>query len=157
MIVERWTCSEVGKMLNPNDPEFWRQPPVMDLNSGAVALSAGQTNKAWRGLVQTNGSSELSVPVVLKWIPNGPKLSIELACAIASSILQLPVPPGMLVLAHPDQLPGLSASAQRKQRLICFGSRLQWPDDTFARLYPDDAHLDYSVQHQGRRAGSSVG
>lgn len=129
-------------MLNPNEPEFWRQPPVMDLNSGAVPITVGQTNKAWRGLVQTSGSTELSVPVVLKWIPTGPKLSIELACAITSSILKLPVPPGMLVLADPDQLPGLPAAGRRmaeaRKRVVCFGSRLQWPDDTFERLNPGD-------------------
>jgi hypothetical protein len=129
-------------MLNPADPEFWRSPPLMELNSGAVTLNAGQTHRVWRGLVQTPGSVELCLPVVIKWLPSGPKLSIELACAIASAMLRLPVPPGMLVLADPEQLPGLPIAAQRAAatagRVLCFGSRLQWPDDTLERLRSDD-------------------
>ena len=121
--------------------------PLVHLVSAGEPLRVGQVHRAWRGMVQTPGSVEMSIPVVLKYLPEQPKLAIELACSLASAVFKLRVPRGMLVLADRTLLPGLPADAlsvNERGEVLCFASALRWPDDTAERaLEGDPAVTDY--------------
>lgn len=115
--------------------------PLARLNSSGLPIRAGQVHKVWRGLVQVEGCMEPSVPVVLKWMSGEIKAPMELACSLVGAEVGLPVPRGVMVLAKRDQLPTLSASAKPlpgTDDFLCYGSALQWPDDSAARLLTDD-------------------
>lgn len=77
--------------------------------------------------------------MAIKWAQKNQVLAAELACSMAAQALKLPVPPGALVLAEKDQLPGLPLRVRGagSDKLLCFGSELQWPDDMHVR--PKDA------------------
>jgi hypothetical protein len=138
-------------MIHGLDLEDTTRPPLARLNSGGVPIVAGQVHKVWRGLVQVPGSMEPGVPVALKWMAGAHKLPIELACALAGSELALAVPRGLVVLATREQLPGLPAGARPvpgTDEYLCFGSQLQWPDDSSARLIGDDAAAEEHTWRQ---------
>jgi hypothetical protein len=137
-------------MIHGLDLDDHTRPPLARLNSSGLPISAKQANKVWRGLVQVEGSMEPAIPVALKWIGGETKLATELGCSLAASVLGLPVPKGLLVLAGRDQLPGLSAAAKPTlggNDVLCFASVYQWPDDTWARLSDDESASEYSFSH----------
>lgn len=123
------------------DLEIWRNPPVYRLLSSGMRLEGNHVNKVWRGLAHPQGGSESGVPMIVKWLPKAVPLATELACALAGQALRLQVPRGALVLADADQLPGLPRRFEGRT-VLCFGSHLQWPDDTIARLIHDDAAVE---------------
>jgi hypothetical protein len=103
--------------------------------SGGLLLPGRHENKVWRGLAQYHNNTEPGVSLCIKWVPRKEVLATELACSLAAQALKLQVPRGSLVLAQRDQLPGLPARATGAMgdKVLCFGSELQWPDDTLAR------------------------
>ena len=117
------------------DLQRWRVPPVMRLLSTGTLLEGNHTNKVWRGLAQAPGSMEPGVPLIVKWASRNEVLAAELACALAARALRLQVPSGVLVLAEKSDLPGLPHRVRGAgtDRVLCFGSELQWPDDSLAR------------------------
>jgi hypothetical protein len=117
------------------DLQRWRMPPVYMMLSGGMILPGTHQNKVWRGLAQLPGNTEPGIALCIKWIKKKEVLATELACALAAQALKLQVPRGMLVIADKDQLPGLPArvSGAATDKVLCFGSELQWPDDTLAR------------------------
>lgn len=130
------------------DLQRWRQPPVFRLLSTGALLSGSHQNKVWRGMAQVPESLEPGKPMIIKWVPKKEVLAAELACSIAAQALKLPVPPGVLVLAQKDELPGLPPRVHGAgtDRLLCFGSELQWPDDTSARPKQADAAEEWVWQ-----------
>jgi hypothetical protein len=117
------------------DLQRWRNPPVYRLLSMGTLLKGNHQNKVWRGIAQTPGSTEPGIPMVIKWVPKNEVLAAELACALAGRALKLQVPPGVLVLAQKSDLPDLPrrVSGAPSDLVVCYGSELQWPDDTVAR------------------------
>jgi len=93
-------------------------------------------------MVQTPGSTEPAISVVLKWMPSRVKVAIELGCSLAAMAFKLDVPRGMLVLADVDALAGLPAAATPLPggRILCYGSVLRWPET--ARPRDGDAAVD---------------
>lgn len=123
------------------DLQRWRVPPVYQMLSGGTALSGLHQNKVWRGLAQVPGNTEPGISLCVKWVRQKEVLATELACALAAQALRLHVPRGLLVIADRDQLAGLPARIETIEdgRVLCFGSELQWPDDTLARPVGRDA------------------
>jgi hypothetical protein len=117
------------------DLQRWRVPPVYQLLSGGTLLPGTHHNKVWRGLAQVPGNTEPGISLCIKWVRQKEVLATELACSLAAQALRLQVPRGVLVIADKDQLPGISArvSGGPTDKVLCFGSELQWPDDTLAR------------------------
>lgn len=117
------------------DLQRWRSPPVLRLLSTGTLLKGNHQNKVWRGMAQLPGSTEPGLPMVIKWVPKNEVLAAELACALAARALKLQVPPGALVLAEKVDLPDLPrrVTGATTDWVICYGSELQWPDDTVAR------------------------
>lgn len=117
------------------DLQRWRETPVMRLLCTGSLLQGNHLNKVWRGMAQRSSSLEPAVPMMVKWVAKKEVLAAELACAAAARALKLPVPGGALVLAEKHDLPGLPAKVRGASTdpVICFGSELQWPDDTLAR------------------------
>lgn len=117
------------------DLQRWREPPIMRMLSTGTLLHGNHTNKVWRSLVQTMNNLEPGMPVMVKFTSKKPVIAAELACALAARALRLQVPNGVLVLAEKDQLPELprSVTGGSKDLVICYGSELQFPDDTVAR------------------------
>ena len=130
------------------DLQRWRAPPVYRLLSPGSLLEGNHQHKVWRGIAQTPGSHEPGMPLVFKWSAKPAVLAAELACALAARALRLQVPVGVLVLAQKDQLPGLPARVRGKETdvVICFGSELQWPDDTLARPTGEEAAAEWTWQ-----------
>lgn len=125
----------------PFDPDDLESLPVVHLMSAGAPIYAGQLNRVWRALVQTPGSVDSALPVVLKFMPSNVKVSIELGCSLASAVIGLPVPRGMVVLANPDELVGLPQQARPlpgRSEVLCYASVLRWPDDTAERALADD-------------------
>lgn len=127
------------------DLQRWRSPPVYQLLSGGAPLPGDHQNKVWRGLAQTPGNTEPGISLCIKWVRQKEALATELACALAAQALRLQVPRGVLVIADKDQLPGLPArvSGTARDKVLCFGSELQWPDDTLARPVGREAVEDW--------------
>ena len=117
------------------DLQRWRVPPVYRMLSGGMVLNGRHQNKVWRGLAQLPNNTEPGVSLCIKWIRQKEALATELACSLAAQALKLQVPRGALVIADREQLPGLPASVKgaRTDKVLCFGSEYQWPDDTLAR------------------------
>ena len=117
------------------DLQRWRVPPVYRMLSGGLLLPGRHENKVWRGLAQYPDNTEPGVSLCIKWVKRKEVLATELACSLAAQALKLQVPRGVLVIADRDQLPGLPIRAGEGMgnRVLCFGSELQWPDDTLAR------------------------
>lgn len=117
------------------DLQRWRVPPVYQMLSGGLLLPGRHENKVWRGLAQYPDNTEPGVSLCIKWVKKKEVLATELACSLAAQALKLHVPRGVLVIADRDQLPELPAEAGEGEsnRVLCFGSELQWPDDTLAR------------------------
>jgi hypothetical protein len=117
------------------DLQRWRIPPVYRMLSGGMLLAGRHQNKVWRGLGQLPNNTEPGVTFCIKWIKKKEALATELACSLAAQALKLPVPRGALVIADYEQLPGLPASVKgaATDKVLCFGSEYQWPDDTVAR------------------------
>ena len=127
------------------DPDDLASLPVVHLVSAGEAVYAGQVNRAWRALVQSPGSVEPALPVVLKYMDSQVRLAMELGCSLAAQALKLPVPRGMLVLANPAELRGLPQSARPltgRREVLCYGSVLRWPEDTAERGIADDARVE---------------
>lgn len=123
------------------DLQRWREAPVYRLLSTGLPLEGNHLNKVWRGLCQKPGSTEPGIPMVVKWMAKPEALATELACTLAARALKLQVPGGALVLAERGQLPRLPNRVRGADTdlVICFGSELQWPDDTAARPKQADA------------------
>ena len=123
------------------DLQRWRTPPVYRMLSGGLLLPGRHENKVWRGLAQYPDNTEPGVSLCIKWVKRKEVLATELACSLAAQALKLQVPRGALVIADRDQLPGLPAKATEVagNRVVCFGSELQWPDDTIARPVGQEA------------------
>lgn len=123
------------------DLERWRQPPVYAILSTGELLQGNHQNKVWRAMAQRPGSTEPAVPMIVKWTSKHTILAAELACALAAHALKIAVPGGALVVAHKSDLPGLPNKAQTNtsDMVLCYGSELQWPDDTSARPQNADA------------------
>lgn len=123
------------------DLQRWRAPPVYRMLSGGLLLPGRHENKVWRGLAQYPDNTEPGVSLCIKWVKRKEVLATELACSLAAQALRLQVPRGVLVIADRDQLPGLPARAGEgtSDQILCFGSELQWPDDTLARPVKMDA------------------
>lgn len=117
------------------DLQRWRSPPVYMMLSGGTILPGNHQNKVWRGLAQIPGNTEPGISLCIKWVRQKEVLATELACALAAQALRLQVPRGVLVIADRDQLPGLPARVVGgpTDKVLCFGSELQWPDDMAAR------------------------
>lgn len=110
--------------------------PLVEMVSAGAPIHAGQVHRAWSAMVQTRGSTDPAIPVVLKWMPSRVKIAVELGCSLAACALGLQVPRGMLVLAHPGDLMGLPSDASTlpgRADLLCFGSVLRWTDTARAR------------------------
>jgi len=125
--------------------------PIVHLVSAGAPIHAGQVHRVWRAMVQTPGSTEPAIPVVLKAVTTREKLVIELACSLASGVLKLPVPRGMLALAEPDDLPHVPSDALTLPGLpyvLCFASVLRWPDDTAERALDDDSSISEFLWHR---------
>ena len=126
--------------------------------SAGPPIREGQIHRAWGAMVQTAGSTEPAIPVVLKHM-SGVRVAIELACSLAASALRLPVPRGMLVMANPDELTGFSTTdslSASRRRLICYGSVLRWPETARARN-GDSAVDDFIWQRFCETATASSG
>jgi hypothetical protein len=121
--------------------ERWRVPPVYRLLSSGMLLEGRHTNKVWRGLVHQGSGAGEGVPMIIKWLPKHVAIATELACALAAQALSLDIPAGVIVVADADQLTGIPSRAipASGEPVICFGSQLQWPDDTAVRPMHDDA------------------
>ena len=131
------------KRVTTADLEVWRRPPVCRLTSSGLLLEGNHQNKVWRGLVAVEGSVDACRPMAIKWLPRQVTLATELACSLAGQALRLRVPAGYLVLAGVDQLPGLPRRAlSGGDTVVCFGSTLQWPDDSLARMLADDSAVE---------------
>lgn len=131
--------SRAPKAFDPDDPASL---PVVHLVSAGEAVYAGQIHRAWRALVQSPGSVEPAIPVVLKHMDSHVRLAMELGCSLAAHALKLPVPRGMLVLANPAELRGLPEAARPlsgRSEVLCYGSVLRWPEDTAERGIEDDS------------------
>lgn len=117
------------------DLHRWQAPPVWRLLSHGTHFAGRHSNTTWRGLAQLHDSHEPGLPVIVKVMPNNETLAAELACALAAKALRLQVPDGVLVLAEKDQLPGLPRryTGAGTDRVLCFGSAYQFPDDTTVR------------------------
>lgn len=129
----------------PFDPEDLDTLPVVQLVSAGAPIDVGQVHRVWRGLVQTPGSVQPAIPVVLKYMPSHVKLAIELACSLASAVLRLPVPRGMLALANPEELRGLPVDSKAlpgRDEVLCYASVLRWPDDTAERALEGDPSIN---------------
>lgn len=142
------------------DLQRWREPPVYHLLSTGIPLTGNHVNKVWRGLCQKQGSLEPGIPMVVKFLSKPEALATELACTLAARALKLQVPNGTLVLAERGQLPGLPNRVQGAPTdlVLCFGSELQWPDDTTARPKQADAAEEWiwnklCATHQGPAGG----
>lgn len=127
------------------DLQRWRDPPVNRMLSPGTLLSGDHVNKVWRGMTQAPMSTEPGVPMIIKWVEKKERLAAELACALAARALRLQVPAGVLVLAQKDQLHGVPArvSGDDDAAVLCFGSELQWPDDTMAKPMGTDAAREW--------------
>lgn len=123
------------------DLQRWREPPIYRLLSTGLPLEGNHLNKVWRGMCQKPGSTEPGIPMVVKWLAKPEALATELACTLAARALKLQVPAGALVLAERGQLPRLPQRVRGADTdlVMCFGSELQWPDDTTARPKLADA------------------
>jgi hypothetical protein len=146
--------------VQPLDLHDTSRPPLAELNSSGIPISAGQVHKVWRGLVQAPGCLESCQPVVFKWMSGQHKLPIELACSLAGVALGLAVPRGVVVLAKRDQMPGLPAGAKPlpgTDDYLCFGSVHQWPDDNFVRLLDDAGNEEYVWRRLCDTAGAAPG
>lgn len=117
------------------DLQRWREPPIYRMLSTGTLLQGNHQNKVWRGMAQIPGSTEPGLPMVIKWVPKNEVLAAELACALAACALKLQVPAGVLVLAEMSDLPDLPrrVTGAPNAFVLCYGSELQWPDDTLAR------------------------
>lgn len=135
----------------PFDPNELETLPVVQLVSVGPPIREGQIHRAWRGMVQTPGSVEPAIPVAMKYMASPVKLAIELGCSLASAVLGLPVPRGMLVLANPADLTGLPTDARQiagRDEVLLYGSVLRWPDDTAERALSDDASIADFLWHR---------
>ena len=117
------------------DLQRWRAPPIYQMLSGGTLVPGQHQNKVWSGLAQIPGSTEPGTSLIVKWVAKKEILATELACSLAAQALRLQVPRGFLVIAEKDQLPGLPArvTGGAHDKVICFGSELQWQDDTIGR------------------------
>lgn len=117
------------------DLQDLRQPPIYYMLSGGTYVPGQNKNKVWRGLAQLAGNTEPGSSFFVKWLDKNEVLATELACSLAARALKLQVPRGVLLVAERDQLPGISlrVTGAATDRVLCFGSELQWPDDTTAR------------------------
>jgi hypothetical protein len=127
------------------DLQRWRALPVMRLLGTGALLAGNHQNKVWRGMAQVPNSHEPGVPMIVKWVPKNETLAAELACSLAARALKLQIPPGFLILAEKADLPGLPnrVVGEANHLVICYGSELQWPDDTLMRPNDSDAAQDY--------------
>ncbi|WP_139188765.1 hypothetical protein [Variovorax sp. OV700] len=110
--------------------------PVVHLVSSGRPIFDGQVNPVWSAMVQTAHVTDPAIPVALKHIPSTVKVAIELGCSLAATALKIPVPRGMLVLANPDDVPGLAEHGRPIPGLpevLCYGSVLRWPERARAR------------------------
>lgn len=123
------------------DLQRWRAPPVFQLLSGGTSVPGMHQNKVWRGLAQIPGNMEPGIIFTVKWVKKKESLATELACSLAAQALKLQVPPGVLILAEKDQLPGLPSQVTGGPHdlVICFGSAHQFPDETTGRPIGRDA------------------
>ncbi|HEY4372528.1 MAG TPA: hypothetical protein VGN52_11445 [Burkholderiales bacterium] len=127
--------------------ERWRTPPVLRLLTPGIPFHGRHTNKVWRGLVHDEGGVGNGVEAIVKWMPKQESIATELACALAAQALYLRVPPGVIVLAEADQLPGLPAYAvpESGAAVVCFGSELRWSDGLFVRPTPNNPEAEETV------------
>lgn len=135
----------------PFDVDDLETLPIVHMVSAGAPIHARQIHRVWRAMVQTPGSVAPAIPVVLKAVPSREKLIIELACSLASGVLKLPVPRGMLALADPEDLPNPPADALTLPgvpQLPCFASVLRWPDDTAERALDDDSSITEYLWHR---------
>ncbi|GEM_PF-1335303 len=130
------------------DLQRWRAPPIYRLLSTSTLLEGEHLNKVWRGMAQVPGSTEPALPVIVKWTDKKEVIAAELACSLAARAFKLQVPAGVIVLAEKGDLPGLPLRVKgaNTDLVICFGSELQWPDDTFARPSKSDAAEEWIWQ-----------
>lgn len=133
----------------------------MRLLCTGTLLEGNHLNKVWRGMAQRANSLEPGLPMMVKWVAKKEVLAAELACAVAARALRLPVPGGALVMAEKADLPGLPQRVRGgpKDMVLCFGSELQWPDDTMARpRAADDAEewVWQQVCHSSQGASGGV-
>lgn len=119
--------------MQTGTPQLLQPPPVRQLLGGAVLQSGNHVNKVWRAMAGLPGSTEPANPMAIKYLEDHQVLAAELACALAGQILRLPVPTGAIVVAQPQDLPGLPARLSQENYLLCYGSSFQWPDDSTAR------------------------
>lgn len=107
------------------------RPPVYRLLNVADRVEGRHLNHVWKGLVGT-GYDEPGLPVFVKLLPSQAQIDIELACGLASQVLKLPVPMPGVVLADPEDLPGLPPRDYGPE-VILFGSVFQAPDQFLER------------------------
>lgn len=127
-----------------SDPlEIWRSPPIYELSSAGRLLEGSHTHKVWRSMTHPFGSVDVGRPMMVKWLSDKQvPLAIELACSMAAQALRLSVPAGAVVICAADQLPGLPRRfAEAGGYILCFGSALQFPDDSLARMIRDDSSV----------------
>lgn len=141
------------------DLQRWRTPPVMRLLSTGTLLAGNHQNKVWRGMAQVPNSLEPGLPMIIKWVPKNETLAAELACALAGRALKLQIPPGFLVLAEKADLPGLPSRVvgEPSHLVLCYGSELQWPDDTLMRPNTSDAIEEWIWQRLCNTPQGAVG
>ena len=141
------------------DLQRWRPPPIYQMLSGGTVVPGQHLNKVWSGLAQVPGSTEPGTSLIIKWVPKKEVLATELACSLAAQALRLQVPPGVLVLAERDQLPGLPARVVGGSRdaVLCFGSELQWPDNTAGRPVGGEAVEEWVWRRLCQTAEGPVG
>lgn len=132
----------------PADLQRWREPPVYRLLCTGMLLDGNHQNKVWRGMAQTPGSTEPALPLIVKWTDKKEVVAAELACALAAKALRLQIPGGAIVLAEKADLPGLPQRVRGAgtDLVICYGSELQFPDDTLARPTRADAAEEWIWQ-----------
>lgn len=117
----------------PDSHESLALLPVRQMLGGAILQTGNHVNKVWRGMTGVPASTEPAMPMAIKYVDSRPVLAAELACSLAARVLRLAVPPGALVIAQPEDLPGLPARLAGLSHVVCYGSAFQWPDETTAR------------------------
>ncbi len=108
------------------------RPPIYRLLGVAEKLRGKHLNHVWKGLAGVPNADEPGIPVVVKHLPNAGQIDIELACGLASQVLNLPVPRPALVVADLEDLPSHPVGLKSGPVLL-FGSLFQAKDQFIAR------------------------
>ncbi|CAJ0698816.1 MULTISPECIES: hypothetical protein [Ralstonia] len=126
------STSNPKKSVPADLQELVSRPPIYRLLGVAEKLRGKHLNHAWKGLAGVPRADEPGIPVVVKHLPNAGQIDIELACGLASQVLNLPVPRPALVLADLDDLPSRPVGLTTGPVLL-FGSLFQAEDQFIAR------------------------